>query len=483
MSSPTARHYHSLPQGPETEGPDSSVLNAELDYESTTDYAAEEPALPMPVDSRIRWVHFMLGCAVLLPWNVMITATPFFLSRLEDSSIRDTFGSYLATSFTLSNFFFLAHATATSKKASSAQRIRWSTFGLAFLTFLLFLSTFVRLPSAAFSTFVLFSGIAQAGAGSYLQTSVVAVASLFGPSVMQAVMSGQAAVAIVLATVQLIGATASLRISKPVPSLADGDGVAEEKSARAFFALSTLFLLVCVAANVWLTNLSEYKAVVVPLDQSQPRARRVSVDWSEQAPATSTGHAQHPDAWKKILDIARRNWIYEVAVAYVFVVTLSVFPALTISIQPVNPATHPLFFASLHFLVFSSGDWFGRYLCSIPRLLIWSARRLLSLALARTLFIPIFLACNFHNYSPLINSDWLYMLILFLFGLTNGYLSSMCMMSAPSVEHNPRLKGRKDDVDIAAPLASFFLVGGLVIGSFMSFGVRAAVCGCNPFVQ
>lgn len=47
----------------------------------------------------------------------MITATPFFLSRLEGSAIQNTFSSYLSTSFTFSNFAFLAHATATSTKA------------------------------------------------------------------------------------------------------------------------------------------------------------------------------------------------------------------------------------------------------------------------------------------------------------------------------------------------------------------------------
>jgi equilibrative nucleoside transporter 1/2/3 len=56
-------------------------------------------------------------------------------------------------------------------------------------------------------------------------------------------------------------------------------------------------------------------------------------------------------------------------------------------------------------------------------------------------------------------------------------------MSAPSLEHNPRLKGRKDDVDVAATVANFFLVGGLVLGSFASFAVRAIICGCNPFVE
>lgn len=167
----------------------------------------------------------------------------------------------------------------------------------------------------------------------------------------------------------------------------------------------------------------------------------------------------------------------------------SVFPPITISIVPTNPATHPLLFSAIHFLVFNVGDFLGRYVCSFPRLVIWSARRLLTLSLARTLFIPVFLMCNVQRSgssplvsSAIISSDLLYMLILLAFGLSNGYISSLCMMSAPSVEHNPRLKGRVEDVDVAATVASFCLVGGLAVGSFASFAVRAAVCNCNPFV-
>jgi len=47
---------------------------------------------------------------------VVITAMPFFLSRLSESPLRSTFASYLTTSFTFANFLFLAHATATSKQ-------------------------------------------------------------------------------------------------------------------------------------------------------------------------------------------------------------------------------------------------------------------------------------------------------------------------------------------------------------------------------
>ena len=74
------------------------------------------------------------------------------------------------------------------------------------------------------------------------------------------------------------------------------------------------------------------------------------------------------------------------------------------------------------------------------------------------------------------------MLLLFAFGLSSGYVSSLCLMAAPSLEHNPRLKGRKEDVDLAAAIASFCIVGGLVLGSILSFTVRAIVCNCNPFL-
>ena len=55
------------------------------------------------------------------------------------------------------------------------------------------------------------------------------------------------------------------------------------------------------------------------------------------------------------------------------------------------------------------------------------------------------------------------------------------MMSASSLEHNPRLRGRAEDVDVAATVATFCLVGGLALGSIFSFVVKGMVCQCNPF--
>ncbi|CDO74637.1 hypothetical protein BN946_scf184325.g24 [Trametes cinnabarina] len=440
------------------------------------------------VDSQIRWIHFLLGCAVLLPWNAIITATPFFLSRLEGTSLKSAFSSYLSTTFTAANFAFLGHATATAKKASNTRRVLVSLGCLAVLTFMLTVSTWISTTPGFFFAFVLANAVGQAAAGSYLQTAVVAIASLFGPSAMQAVMSGQAAVAVAISGVQVMSAAASVRGSGLGVTVATSKP--EEQSAFIFFSLSTVFLVICAVVHTWLIRLPAYKAVTsrVPL-QDQLGLQEDSALLEEPSQPSENYTYRKADEKHHVIKIAKTNVLFNIAVAYVFVVTLAVFPPITISVLPTNPLVHPLIFSAVHFLMFNIGDFVGRSICSLPSLHVWSARRLLTLSLLRTLFIPLFLMCNVQWASPssiagpIISSDIFFMMIVLFFGLTNGYVSSMCMMAAPSLTHNPRLKGRAEDVDVAATVASFCLVGGLAMGSILSFGVRAIVCDCNPFTE
>jgi equilibrative nucleoside transporter 1/2/3 len=152
-----------------------------------------------------------------------------------------------------------------------------------------------------------------------------------------------------------------------------------------------------------------------------------------------------------------------------------------------DPTTSRLIFSSIHFLFYNVGDFLGRLICSWPPLVIWSGRRLVMLSLLRTLFIPAFLLCNVQSplspdvHQPVFSSDWVFMLILLAFGWSNGYVSTLGMIASASLEHNPRLKGRREDVDLAATVASFCLVGGLTVGSLISFAVSGVLCQCNPF--
>ncbi|KAI0761722.1 nucleoside transporter-domain-containing protein [Irpex lacteus] len=415
------------------------VLHLEEDEALAEEFITQEHAAEH--DRRIYWIHVVLGCAILLPWNALITATPYFLSRLEGSSLKGTFSSYLSTTFTVANFGFLAHATSTSNQATSSRRILLAISWLGLLTFALTVSTYIHAPAGLFFAFVLGNGIAQAAAGSYLQTAVIAVASLCGPTAIQAVMTGQAAIAIAVSGVEVLSAAGSISTSD-VGEMVVTSG-AEEKSAFRW-------------CTIMLTRLPIYKTLMQQF------------------------HITHHVESKRhqLIRVGKANIIYQLAVAYVFVVTLVLCVPPYHHLNSANEPSHPpLLFSAIHFFIFNIGDFLGRYICSFPRLVVWSAKRLLTLSLARTLFIPLFLMCNIQRStsspavaSAVISSDVLYMLILLAFGLSNGYVSSLCMMSAPSVEHNPRLKGRIEDVDVAATVASFCLVGGLAIGGFASFG-------------
>lgn len=306
--------YQSLPQEPEVETVYSPTeeLDVNSEDELVESFVAQE--VESSHDARIRWIHFILGSAVLLPWNAIITATPFFLSRLEGSSLKSTFSSYLSTSFTVANFFVLAHATVTSHHTTATRRAFLAIFWLTALTLAFTLSTFVHMPPGWFFSFVLLNGIAQAAAGSYLQTSVIAVASLFGSTAIQSMMSGQAAVGVAVSCVQVISAAASVR---KAPSSVMDESVPEESSAFAFFSLSTAFLVLSAASYAWLIRLPAYKAVMTQCNRID-KVTHGDEPLSEEVVSRDTLGSKY----EQIRRVIKANTVYNFAVAYVFIITL-----------------------------------------------------------------------------------------------------------------------------------------------------------------
>lgn len=192
------------------------------------------------------------------------------------------------------------------------------------LTLLLVISTFFVPPPRLFFTFVLINGAVQASAGSYLQTAVIAVASLFGPAAVQAMMAGQAAVAVAVSGVQVMSAAAS---TWGKPSTFVSDGSAEERSAFIFFTLSTLFLVASAAAHNWLINMPSYKAIAAPLEYQATKPHHTTLDSITAQPLVSRGRSEADDDRRQAIRVAKANIMYEVAVAYVFLITLVSTPS------------------------------------------------------------------------------------------------------------------------------------------------------------
>ena len=211
-------------------------------------------------------------------------------------------------------------------KSRPSRQTRITILGLAFLTLLLTISTFFHVAPGLFFTFVILNGIFQAALGSYLTTSIVAVAALFGPIALQAMMSGQAAVAVAVSAVQV--ASSALFLAGGTPESIAANAVsssAEERGAFCFFALSTAFLGLSALANDWLVSMPIYKILITPLERKEG-SETGSI--GERQALTSLGRTNFSEEKARILRVAKSNVLYEVAVAYVFMITLvsAVYP-------------------------------------------------------------------------------------------------------------------------------------------------------------
>ncbi|KAG9102008.1 hypothetical protein FS749_000573 [Ceratobasidium sp. UAMH 11750] len=466
--------------------------------------------LPPPRDPHtrrpIRVAFIVLGACFLLPWNGLITATPYFLSRLANSPVRSAFSSYLSVSYQVVNFLMLIYVTATAATASKTYRIRASSAALTVLFLILTLSTLSGISGMSYFSFVMAIGVLLAVGASVLNTTVVALAALFGPGAMQACFAGQGVVGVVVSAVQLLGAVfSSATNSEP----GGGSSGVQAGPAAVFFGLSTAFVLFGLIFHSALLRTPEYTEVVqrweagkVLLveepDQPEYSDEDDSAQGREGTPVEDLG-VEVPQVKDRvnIWEVAKINKSYNLAVWFCFTVTLAVFPPVTAYVAPVstspdNTLTQTLFVA-LHFFVFNAADYLGRFSCAYPAVRIWGRRHLAAYSFARVLFIPILLMCNIRTPdgelvgisgggdTPLINSDLAFFVLVALLGLTNGHCCSLCMMAASSTEHNGRI--RTEQVDTAAAVAQFSLTGGLMTGSIASFAVRRMVCGCNPFLS
>jgi equilibrative nucleoside transporter 1/2/3 len=149
-----------------------------------------------------------------------------------------------------------------------------------------------------------------------------------------------------------------------------------------------------------------------------------------------------------------------------FCVTM-VFPVFTeaiVSVRTENTGRmfQPDVFIPIAFLLWNMGDLLGRILCGWPRLTTTNPMVLVVLAIARVLFIPLYFMCNIRGQGADIESDSFYWLVQLVFGFTNGWIGSNCMMAAPSfVDEN--------EMEASGSFMGLCLVVGLACGSVLSF--------------
>lgn len=167
--------------------------------------------------------------------------------------------------------------------------------------------------------------------------------------------------------------------------------------------------------------------------------------------------------------VFKRIWKYGLVEFCVFSVTLSIYPAVTVLITSTGKGNGHLwndvyFVTVVNYLIFNSGDYLGRILAG---LIEWPKNRpnlLLVMALLRAAWIPLFMLCNAQPRDSLpvmIHSDVVYILLMIVFAISNGYLANLGLICAPK-------QVREHERERASGAMAAFLGIGLAFGSAFS---------------
>ncbi|KAL7314394.1 hypothetical protein PS15m_005969 [Mucor circinelloides] len=398
----------------------------------------------------VYWIYFAYGIAMLLPWNVFITASDYFSTRFAGSDYQDNFQSYFSAYFNCSNLISLAVLLWIRQNKNTLKVDVVVPLSVNLTIFLFFALSSLTDPkeSAAVSYFwttialMVMTGMTT----SMIQLTVLAETSQLLPKYMQAVMSGQGIAGVFVALFSLL--TTLLFKRQQLDAIA----------TFYYFISALLVTLVAILGRFALFRQPAYLRLI--------RHSPSTLDTIPMTMTTAVSPNMNTNSSKNVMRdiITKKSSGYIFTIVYIYTITLALFPSVTVLVRSVNNIDVATFI-SLHFLLFNIGDWIGRTLPIFTWCQVYSSKALICVSLARTLFIPLFFNCNLHDSSsstPLLNSDMLYFALILLFAISNGWLTSLVFIAAPILVSH-------DEKPIVGSVISFFLVVGLALGGLTSF--------------
>ena len=382
---------------------------------------------------------------------MFLAAFPYFGSRLSSSPwLVAHFPSAIVSVSAVTNLVSMGVLTHLQAGASYPSRIT-AALALNIVSFtLLAISTvlFTHVSAGVYFGFLMINVFASSLATGLCQNGLFAYVSGFGVGkYTQAIMTGQAVAGVLPCIAQIVSILS-------VPAEEGGAGQENPKSAFAYFLTATGVSMLALAA---------FLLVLVRKHGERAGEAKATVDAVDGAEAEERYERKVVGMWTLFRKL---RWI-AMGVFLCFTVTM-LFPVFTQEILSVRPADiaprilQPICFVPLAFLFWNAGDLVGRLLTA-NFAGVHYPRGLFFLSLSRFVFIPLYLLCNIHGRGAAINSDFFYLFVVqFIFGITNGYLGSSCMMGASEwVEPQER--------EAAGGFMGLMLVGGLTAGSLLSF--------------
>ena len=383
-------------------------------------------------------VFASLGITSLSSWNSIITVPSFFKERLVDTAFKDTFLNIFSILFMLTNTLLLA----IMLKYKSLISIKYRLYSGMFIMLLVFIS-FAIVSKISFNGPVFF----------YFSCTLVFLAAI-GNSLVSGVFG--------LATNYPVKYTVSLSIGQGIagllPSIANLVRIfistrrEATTSELSYFLVAIVFLASSILGFHYLNS------------HDSPPLYESIID-NEEIPIEDESNLIITD-WHGIVILAACELI-------TFTITLSVYPAITSSIQPSDNSSQSRnnLFTALHFLIYNIGDIIGKSLPAFNAFFIKTPRKLLMYSLLRILFVIALVSYQIKSIKlafPILLNDPSFLLILFFFSVSSGLISTNCFMVSLKISSS-------QDGQFASDFLVLALALGLSFGSLSSFAIAGLI--------
>lgn len=390
-----------------------------------------EVSAPRDPHNLVLVLFYYLAIGTLLPWNFFINVNGYWMHKFrtvngtatdivtdKKNELQLEFTSDLAVAAMVPNVMFLILNGLFGHRFKTTPRLLWSLC----LVVILFISALVLVKvntdtwqleflATTLITIVLiniFTAIFQGG--------LFGLAGCFPSKYMTAVLGGQGIGGIFAATINIV----LLAIG--------GDDVS---AAFYCFLLSVIFLTGSVLALFCVTKTKFYRHYI------QDKA---STSLSETSPLIGGATTKTISVGEVLMSI----WAEGLTIFTIYIVTLGCFPAMTVLIESTNKGKpgstsweNQFFVPVSCFLFYNIGDYIGRLIAASPVIPRMGSKVALIMSCTRVIFIPLFLLCNLapnerHITEVYFYSDGVYIALVFLLSISNGFLTSVVMVNAPS---------------------------------------------------
>ncbi|CCH58259.1 hypothetical protein TBLA_0A04650 [Henningerozyma blattae CBS 6284] len=382
---------------------------------------------------------FTIGIGLLWPWNCILSASTYFINVIFSVNTiwARNFTSSMMTVSTIASLIF--NTWLAQRQFNYSQRVISGLFWeiIIFILFTLISVVHSSLNMAVVFFFVMILVIGSALGTALSQNGILAIANLYGSEYSQAVVVGQAIAGVAPSVVLFMAAF-----------------FGDDNHDIGLFGIICYLLATAMVCTV----------CIILFKKNSIADKLLSNETSVSSERTNV---PFDTLYYKL------KWLV-LAILFTFIITMA-FPVFASTTMSMGINLSDTKYSALAFIIWNIGDVYGRIIADKPmfRSSSFTALKSFIYSLSRIILVPLFFIFTTlnsrHKHSSLIFADICYMLLQFIFGVTNGHIISIAFMKVPEYLETDEEK------EAAGGFTTIFVFIGLALGSLLSYLVTFTV--------